>query len=177
MTANDYQKYAIIGYRIPDPELATWSRLLDLRTALRERAIKQLNLQIDMMLESNDVQQEIRKHLQVSSRHSLSRREVFNWIIKQHDENAWAFNWKLVIEVLPYQDIILIKLECGAITCTWFKEHARFEQFDDIESIHVNKDADPGSYTFCFWNQPSIPVEGYRLVVIDQLEEYAQLCV
>jgi hypothetical protein len=165
MTANDYAKFTTIGYRINAPELTTWNRLLELRDALRDRAVKQLNMQIDLMLDDEVVQSNIRAWLQVSTRHTLSRREVFNYIVKLHNENTWACNWRMIIEVIP-GDVILIRLDVGAITCDWFKSQARFENFDELEDVHDD----------IVWKQHE-HTEGYRLIVVDNLEEYAQLCV
>ena len=170
-TANEYHRYVIIRYRIAKPKHTTWSRLLDIGLRLRERAVKQLKLQIDMMLQDDAVTQDIRKHLQVSHRHSLSRRDVFNYIVKLHNENEWAFNWRLILYVLPIHKHIIVRIDCGAITCDWFRTQCEHDSFDKLEAMHVAQiDMDSAEVLYDL-------IDGYTLPIIDNIEEYAQLCV
>lgn len=169
MNANEYQRYAIIRYRLLKPKHSTWSELLDVSLALRLRTVHQLKLQIEMMLQDKATSDDIRKHLQVSHRHTLSRREVFNYIVKLHNENQWASNWRLIIHALPLPTSMFVRIECGAVTCDWFRHQCK-QDYLKIKAEHVSHDQLKGDVIYD-------TIDGYTLSVIDDLEEYAQLCV
>lgn len=170
----------IRGYRITEPELTTYNRLLDVRDALKERTVIQLKMQINFILEDETSQQIVRAWLQVSDRHSLSRREVFNWIKHQHDESNDAHNWRLKLYVYPVANMfskhILVRIESGAVCEDWFGQQVQ-NGFDGIEDLHVYEDDADDNYNVIVWvEQMKLTPHPYTLIVTDDLEEYAQ-CV
>ena len=179
MTTNEV---TIRGYRITRPEFLTWTRLLDARDYLREQVSAKLGEQIDLIESSDDAVAEVRAWMQVSDRHQVTRREIFNYMKHLHEASQWLGNWKMILHIypVPSNNFILIRVESGAILDKWFEwfidpdthdliyEHVSYPSGDDLENKAYEK----------MWavHMAATP-HPYRLTVCDDLQEFASSCV
>lgn len=170
------------GYRIVDPKLTTWNRLLDARDTLRERVGLKLGEQIGLIQSDPELLQEVRKWMQVSDRHRVTRREVFNSIKHVHEASMWLGNWKMILHVYPLESLsnhILIRVESGAILDQWFEwfiDPASHDQYEDMSYPCGSKKKDE-SREAQWSEQMKLTPHPYRLTVCNDLQEFASLCV
>lgn len=180
---NTNGEVTIRGYRILRPELTTWNRLLDARDLLRAHVTMKLSEQINLIEADPNALQDIREWMQVSDRHMVTRREVFNWIKHAHDASMWIGNWKMVLHVYPVANMfskhILIRVESGAILDQWYEWFVERATHDDYEDLsYPSGDDEQDEYREQVWEQEmNLTPHPFRLTVCDDLQEFATACV
>jgi|Cruoilmetagenom7_1024161.scaffolds.fasta_scaffold03732_5 hypothetical protein len=183
MTTNSDLNHVAVtlrGYRLPRPTFTTWTSLLQARDFLREQVGLKLGEQIDLIETDPESLQAIRTWMQVSDRHKVTRREIFQWVKHAHESSQWLGNWAMILHVYPVieAEAILIRIESGAILDKWFEWFIddMVGEFHDFSYPTGNALQDTG--TEALWNeQMTLTPTPYRLIVCDDLQEFASTCV
>ena len=170
------------GCRILRPEFTTWNRLLDARDFLRDQVTLKLGEQINLIEGNPEAVDTVRAWMQVSDRHQVTRREMFNYMKHVHEASMWLDNWKMVLHIYPIAEpnFILIRIESGAILDKWFELFIDPDTYDmQYEHVSYPSGDDEADEAFeMMWTMyMTLIPHPYRLTVCDDLQEFASACV